>query len=127
MTVAKTMADTSQNIDSYVAAFPADVQKVLEKIRKAISICDRRFTEAISYGIPTFRIDGKNVIHFAGFKNHVGVYPAPRGAEEFADELSRYKGGKGTVQFPLDKDIPYDLIERIARYRIAEFDRSRSQ
>lgn len=112
------MNNSCQAIDEYIAAFPAELQKVLGKMRKTISKCDKRFTEAISYGVPTFRLDGKNVIHFAGFKHHVSVYPAPRGVAEFEDEMAKYKGGKGTVQFPLDKPIPYDLIERIAKYRI---------
>ena len=74
--------------------------------------------EAISYQIPTFKLNGKNLIHFAAFKHHVGLYPAPREVDEFREELAAYKGGKGTVQFPLDQPIPYDLISRIVKFRI---------
>ncbi len=106
------------NIDEYIAGFPADVQKLLQKIRAAIQKAAPNATEAISYQIPTFKINGKNLIHFAAFKKHIGLYPAPRGVAEFEPELSSYEGGKGTLQFPLDKPIPYDLITRIVRFRV---------
>ena len=105
------------DINEYVAGFPADVQKLLQKIRAANRKAAPDATEAISYHIPTFRINGKNFIHFAAFKNHIGFYPAPRGVDEFEPELSAYEGGKGTVQFPLDKPIPYNLIRRIVKFR----------
>lgn len=108
---------TPKEIDEYIAAFPADVQIILQKIRKTIRKAAPDANEAISYQIPTFKIKGKNFIHFAAFKNHIGLYPAPRGVDEFAEELSNYDGGKGTVQFPLDKPIPYDLITRIVNFR----------
>lgn len=107
-----------KDIDEYIAGFPDDVQKVLQKIRTTIKKAEPNTVEAISYQIPTFKLNGKNLIHFAGFKNHVGVYPAPRGSDEFKDELAAYKGGKGTVQFPLDKAIPYDLISRIVMFKL---------
>lgn len=106
-----------KDIDEYIAGFPDEVQKVLQKIRTTIEEVAPNSIEAISYQIPTFKLNGKNLIHFAAFKNHVGVYPAPRGADEFKDELAAYKGGKGTVQFPLDQTIPYDLIARIVKFR----------
>ncbi len=74
--------------------------------------------ETISYGIPTFKINGRYVIYFAGYKNHVSVYPAPRDNPEFKKELAEYKGGKGTVQFPLDKPLPLDLISRMTAFRL---------
>ena len=107
-----------KDIDEYIAEFPIDVQKVLQKIRLTIRNAAPDATEAISYQIPTFRLSGKNVIHFAAFKTHIGLYPAPRGVAEFDEELANYKGGKGTVQFPLDKPIPYELITRIMKFRI---------
>lgn len=105
-----------RDIDDYIKAFPADVQKILQKVRKTIRKAAPHATEAISYQIPTFKLNGKNIIHFAAFKTHIGVYPAPRGVDGFREELAAYKGGKGTVQFPLDKAIPFDLISRIAKY-----------
>ena len=75
--------------------------------------------EAIKYQIPAFTLNG-HLIFFAGYKNHIGVYPAPRGVEKFKDELSAYEGGKGTVRFPLDKPIPYGLITRIVKFRIQQ-------
>lgn len=111
---------TFETISEYVAAFPADVKEVLQKIRTTIQKAAPDATEAISYQIPTFKINGKNLIHFAAFKKHIGLYPAPRGVDEFEPELSSYEGGKGTVQFPHDKPIPYELITRIVQFRTKE-------
>src|SRR5262245_25837882 len=111
------MKSPPQNIDEYIANFPNDVQKILQKIRKTIHKAAPDAQEAIKYQIPTFTLNG-NLIHFAAFKNHIGIYPAPRKAEEFKNELGNYKGGKGTVQFPLDKPIPYDLITRIVKFQV---------
>ncbi len=109
-----------KNIDEYIVGFPDDVQKILQKIRATNQVAAPDAIEAISYQIPTFKLNGKNLIHFAAFKNHVSVYPAPRGADEFKNELAAYKGGKGTVQFPLDQTIPYDLITRIVKFRVKQ-------
>jgi uncharacterized protein YdhG (YjbR/CyaY superfamily) len=111
------MKKAPQNIDDYIGAFPADVQKILQKVRATIQKTAPDAEEAIKYQIPTFTLNG-NLIHFAAYKNHIGLYPAPRGAEQFKKELAAYEGGKGTVQFPLDKPIPYDLIARIVKYRV---------
>lgn len=111
---------TFSTIDEYIAAFPADVQKILQKIRKTIKKAVPKAEETISYQIPTIKLNGKYLIYFAGFAKHVSVYPAPREAAEFKEELASYKGGKGTVQFPLDKPIPYDLITRIVKFKIAK-------
>jgi uncharacterized protein YdhG (YjbR/CyaY superfamily) len=107
-------------VDEYVAAFPPEVRKILQSIWKTIRSVEPQFEEAIRYGIPTFQLDGKNVVHFAGHAKHTAVYPAPRGAPEFSAELARYGGGKGTVQFPLGAPVPHDLIRRIVEYRIRE-------
>jgi uncharacterized protein YdhG (YjbR/CyaY superfamily) len=107
------------DIDAYIAGFPAEVGEILQKIRETIRRAIPDAEEAIRYDIPTFR-RGSNVIHFAAFRSHVGVYPAPRGDEAFREELAGYGGGKGTVQFPLDRPIPYDLVARIATFRAAE-------
>lgn len=95
------------------------MQKILRKIRMTIRKAAPGAEETISYQIPTFTLHG-NLIHFAAFKNHIGMYPAPRGAREFKSELSRYEGGKGTVRFPLDEPIPFALITRIVKFRVKE-------
>ena len=105
-----------KDIDDYIAAFPKDVQKILEKIRATIKKAAPRAAEAISYQIPTFNFHGY-LIYFAAYKNHIGVYPAPRGVEKFKKDLARYGAGKGTLRFPLDEPIPYDLITKIVEFR----------
>lgn len=107
-------------IDDYIAGFSEELRVLLKRVRATIKEVAPEAEERISYGIPTFRLNGRSFIHFAAFKRHISVYPAPRGVEAFDEELSAYKGGKGTVQFPLERAIPYGLIERIARYRLEE-------
>jgi uncharacterized protein YdhG (YjbR/CyaY superfamily) len=114
-----TQRTAARNIDEYIAGFPPEVQKILQKIRSTIRRAAPGAKETISYQIPAFVLHG-NLIFFAGFKNHVSVYPAPRGDEKFKKELSAYEGGKGTVRFPLDEPVPFDLIRRIAKFRIAK-------
>jgi uncharacterized protein YdhG (YjbR/CyaY superfamily) len=109
-----------RNIDEYIAGFPDDVQKLLEKIRMTIRKAAPDAEETISYQIPTFTLKGKYLVYFAAYKKHIGLYPAPRGSEKFKQELSAYEGGKGTVRFPLDKPIPFDLVSRIVKFRIKE-------
>jgi uncharacterized protein YdhG (YjbR/CyaY superfamily) len=104
-------------IDEYIARFPEDVQKLLEKVRQTIRAAAAGAEETIKYAIPTFTLNG-NLVHFAAFKKHIGFYPTPMGIGEFEKELSRYKQGKGSVQFPMDKPLPLDLIRRIVRYRV---------
>jgi uncharacterized protein YdhG (YjbR/CyaY superfamily) len=104
-----------KNIDEYIAGFPRDVQKILEQIRRTVRRAAPEAEEAIKYQMPTFVLDG-NLIHFGAFKNHVGLYPVPRGVEGF-EELSRYEGEKSTVRFPLDQPMPLDLISRVVKYR----------
>ena len=109
----------AKNIDEYIAAFPPDIRKRLEEMRATIRKAAPDAEEAISYAIPTFRLNG-NLVHFAAFKNHIGFYPAPRGIEAFKKELSVYEGGKGTVQFPLDKPLPLPLIAKIVKFRVKD-------
>jgi uncharacterized protein YdhG (YjbR/CyaY superfamily) len=104
-------------VDEYLADFPPEVRKILRKIRATIRKAAPGVKEKISYRIPTFTLDGDILIYFAAFTKHASIYPAPRGAEEFRDELAGYRGGKGTVQFPLDQPIPYGLITRIVKFR----------
>jgi uncharacterized protein YdhG (YjbR/CyaY superfamily) len=109
----------AKNIDEYIAAFPADIRKRLEEMRATIRKAAPEAEEAIAYAIPTFRLKG-NLVHFAAFKNHIGFYPAPRAIEAFKKELSGYEGGKGTVQFPLDKPLPLPLITKIVKFRVKD-------
>jgi uncharacterized protein YdhG (YjbR/CyaY superfamily) len=104
-------------IDEYIKTFPVETQKRLRAIRKLISKLAPEATEKISYQIPTFYLNG-NLIHFAAFANHIGLYPTPSGVEELKLELSKYKQGKGSVQFPLNEPLPLDLIERIVKFRV---------
>lgn len=108
-----------KNIDEYIASFPRDIQEILEKIRTTIREAAPTATEKISYQLPTFALNG-NLVHFGAFKKHVGFYPASAGIAEFRTELSAYEHSKGTVKFPLDKPIPYDLISRIVAFRVQE-------
>jgi uncharacterized protein YdhG (YjbR/CyaY superfamily) len=106
----------AETIDEYTAAFPKNIQEKLKEIRSAIKASAPEAEEKISYAIPTYTLNG-NLVHFAAFKNHIGFYPAPKGIEAFKKELSKYAGGKGTVQFPLDKPLPIALIKKIVKYR----------
>lgn len=107
------------DIDEYIATFPRDIQKILEHVRATIKKVAPDAEEAIKYAIPTFMLNG-NLVHFAAFKNHIGFYPAPTGTKAFKKELSVYKSGKGSVQFPLDKPISLGLITKIVQYRVKE-------
>ena len=109
-----------KNTDEYIAAFPENVQQVLKQLRETIREAAPQAEEAFSYNIPTFKIRGKNLVHFGGHKKHIGFYPTPSGIDAFKDELSKYKGAKGSVQFPLNEPFPYDLVSRIVRFRVEE-------
>jgi len=111
--------EAPQSVDEYIADFPIEVQEILKAIRKVIQQAAPESTESISYGIPTFSQNGV-LVHFGGYKQHIGFYPAPRAIEVFKEELSGYEGGKGTIKFPLNKPIPMELITRIVQYRLAE-------
>src|SRR3989442_1617369 len=114
----RTNQTTAKDIDEYIAGFPNDVQEILEKIRRTNRKTAPDAEETISYQIPTLTLKGKYLVYFAAYKKHIGLYPAPRGIEKFKKELSVYAGGKGTVRFPLDKPMPFDLIERIVKFRV---------
>ncbi len=104
-------------IDEYISVFPKEVQIILQKIRTTIHKEAPTATEAISYGIPTFKLQG-NLIHFGGFKDHVSLFPGSEAVEVFAKDLQKYTVSKGTIQFPLDKPIPYELVKRITKFRV---------
>jgi len=108
-----------KNIDEYIAGFPQGIQEILEKIRSTIKKAAPNAEETISYQMPTFNLKG-NLVHFAAFNNHIGFYPTPTGTEKFQKELSVYKGAKGSVRFPLDEPIPFDLISKIVKFRVKE-------
>ena len=107
------------DIDAYIAGFPPEVQAILQQIRAIVREEAPEARETISYQMPTFVLR-KNLVHFAAFKNHIGFYPTPSGTEAFQAELAAYQGGKGSIRFPLDQPIPYELIRRIVRFRVAE-------
>jgi uncharacterized protein YdhG (YjbR/CyaY superfamily) len=109
-----------RNIEEYIAGFPAEVQELLQKIRTTIKKAAPDAQETISYKIPTFTLKDHYLIYFAAYKKHIGLYPVPRESPELNEEISPYQSGKGTVQFPLDKPIPYKLITKIVMYRMKE-------
>ncbi|MBZ9686423.1 DUF1801 domain-containing protein [Clostridium estertheticum] len=108
-----------ESIDEYILKFPADIQETLKMLRKVIRESAPDAEEKISYQMPTFVLNG-NLVHFAAFKNHIGFYPTPSGINEFKHELSEYKGAKGSIQFPIEKPLPYELISKIVKFRVAE-------
>jgi len=108
-----------KTIDEFISAFPKNVQDILEELRRVIRESAPESEETISYGIPTFKLNG-NLVHFGAFKNHIGFYPTSSGIVAFKKELSPYKHSKGSVQFPIDKPIPFGLVKKIVRYRVKE-------
>jgi len=108
-----------ESIDQYIMQFPPEIQEILEMLRKVIKESAPDAREKISYQMPTFDLHG-NLVHFAAFKNHIGFYPAPSGIEAFKEVLSEYKGAKGSIQFPIGKPLPYQLVSKIVKFRVAE-------
>ncbi len=108
------------SVDEYIATFPEEVQEKLEEVRATIKAAVPEAREKISYQIGAFELNGKNLIGFAGWKNHVSIYPIPSGTESFNKEISQYTAGKGTLKFPLDKPLPLKLIRKIVKYRVAD-------
>lgn len=109
-----------KTIDEYIAGFPKPIQKLLNETRATIRDAAPKAEEDIRYGMPTFRINEKNLVHFAAFKNHIGFYPSPSGITNFEKELTPYKHAKGSIQFPLDTPLPFKLITKIVKYRVKE-------
>ncbi|MEI7771611.1 MAG: DUF1801 domain-containing protein [Chloroflexales bacterium] len=108
-----------RSIDEYIATFPEEIQALLESVRATIKAAAPEAEEKISYQMPTFFLKG-NLVHFAAWKSHIGLYPAPSGAEAFKDELSRYDCAKGSIKFPIGQPLPLDLIGRVVQFRVAE-------
>ena len=111
--------DQTGNMEGYIAGFPEQIRKKLEEMRTIIRKAVPGAEETINYGVPTFKLNG-NLVHFGGFKNHIGFYPAPSGIEAFKKELSVYEGAKGSVKFPVDKPLPASLITKIVKFRVKE-------
>lgn len=112
----------SSDVDSYIAGFPDDVQQILKNLRALVVQIAPNAVEGIAYGLPGYKLNGKPLIYFGGYAQHIGLYATPTGHEAFKEDLSRYKQGKGSVQFPLNQPIPYEMIERIVRFRVSEVD-----
>jgi uncharacterized protein YdhG (YjbR/CyaY superfamily) len=115
----KTDTTNPKNIDDYIADFPPEVRVILEKMRATIRKAAPAAVEAIKYRLPTFVLSG-NLVHFGAFKKHIGFYATPTGNKKFREELSAYEGAKGSVQFPLDKPIPFGLVSKMVRFRVKE-------
>lgn len=111
---------TATSIDEYIAEFPPATQDVLRQVRAVIRDSAPGAVETISYAIPTFDLNGRHLVHFAGYERHIGFYPMASGVAAFKDELTGYKSAKGSVQFPLEQPLPVDLIRRIVEFRVAQ-------
>ena len=107
-------------IENYIAQFPDNVQEILRKVRQLIKDIALEAEERMAYGMPGYKTNKKPLVYFAAYKNHIGFYAMPSGHSEFKAELSKYKQGKGSVQFPIDQPMPYELIERIVKFRVKE-------
>jgi len=114
------ISKTPNTVEEYILDFPDEVQFLLNQVRSTIKQAAPDAEESISYGMPAYKTHGKPLVYFAGFKNHIGFYATPTGHEEFAKELSKYKQGKGSVQFPIDQPMPLDLIFQIVEFRVIE-------
>lgn len=107
-----------KTIAQYIALFPKDVQAMLKEVKMTIAKAAPKAVETINYAIPTFKLNGKNLVHFAGYKSHIGFYPGSKAVEVFAGELVKYKTAKGSIQFPIESKIPLSLITKIVKYRV---------
>lgn len=112
--------DKPQSVEEYILQFPGQVQEILHHVRDTIRLHAPGAVESISYGMPAYRIHGRPLVYFAAYQHHIGFYATPAGHNRFAQELSAYKLGKGSVQFPLHQPMPYDLIANMVRFRLAE-------
>lgn len=108
------------SIDEYIESFPEDIQEIMNQLRQTIKAAVPDAGEKISYNMPTFTLNGKYLVYFAGWKNHIAFYGAPKGNSEFSEDLSAYESGQGTLQFPYKKPMPLDLITKIVKFRAAE-------
>ncbi|RDI12076.1 uncharacterized protein YdhG (YjbR/CyaY superfamily) [Flavobacterium sp. AG291] len=111
--------DKPKDTNEYIAGFSPEIQKLLEQVRQTVQKTAPDAEESISYGMPAFKLNG-NLVYFAAFTNHIGFYALPSGNEAFQKEISNYKTGKGSIQFPFDKPLPLDLIAKIVKFRVEE-------
>lgn len=111
---------TFKSVDEYIGTFPEDIQKILEELRGTIKAAAPEAEETISYNIPTFKMNGRYLIYFAGWKNHISLYPIPVGSETFNKQIAKYVEGKGTLKFPINKPLPLKLINKIVKLKLAE-------
>lgn len=109
-----------EEVEEYINTFPIEIQKIAQEIRNIIKNEAPDCVESISYGMPAYKTFGKPLVYFAAYKNHIGLYATPSGHTQFSEALSKYKQGKGSVQFPLDAPIPYELIRKIVAFRVKE-------
>ena len=114
------MKEKAESVEKYIEGFPEDVRSILEKLRLEIKKAAPTATESIAYGMPAYKQNGKPLVYYAGYKNHIGFYATPTGHAAFEKKLSAYKQGKGSVQFPLNSPIPFDLIAEIVKFRVQE-------
>src|SRR2546425_11196592 len=119
------LAKKFETMDKYIGAFPENVQSILEKLRETVRQAAPEAVESISYDMPTFKLNGERLVYFSAWKNHIGFYSIPEGNEAFRKELSPYAGEKGSLRFPLDKPIPYDLVMKIVMLRTKEIRRKK--
>lgn len=114
------MNKTIKNVDEYFGSFPQETQKILKEIRQIIQKSAPESVESISYGMPAYKLNGKPLVYFAAFKNHIGFYATPTGHVAFSEKLSKYIQGKGSIQFPIDQPMPLELIEMIVKFRVGQ-------
>jgi len=112
--------NVSTTVSGYIAGFPEDIQLILNQVRQTIKKAAPEAVESIGYGMPAYKLNGRPLVYFAGYKNHIGFYATPTGHIAFANELSKYKQGKGSVQFPIDQPMPLELIAQIVEFRVIE-------
>ncbi len=112
--------DKPKSTDEYISSFPKETQILLQEVRKTIKNAAPNTNESISYGMPAYKLNGKALVYFAGYKNHIGFYATPTGHAEFTEELAKYKQGKGSVQYPINEPMPLDLITKIVKFRVSE-------
>ncbi|MCB0279348.1 MAG: DUF1801 domain-containing protein [Calditrichaeota bacterium] len=108
------------HVDQYIVTFPEDTQQILQQIRQLIRTASPDAEESMAYGMPAYKLNKKPLIYFAAYSKHIGLYATPAAHQQFADELAGYKQGKGSVQFPLDQEMPLDLIRRIIEFKVQE-------
>ncbi|MBN2881838.1 DUF1801 domain-containing protein [Candidatus Woesearchaeota archaeon] len=108
-----------KNTDEYISTFPEDVQTILQKVRTIVKKAVPKSDEAMVYGVPGFKLNGKNLVAYAAFKSHLGIYPEPEAIIHFKKELEIYETSKGAIKFPLDKQIPFSLIEKIIKFKVS--------